>query len=485
MFNAKNLYMNTYKGKRNVYLLIIGGLLAWFITAFLILPNLNLIYTVFFSEGSFSLSTFEKILNSERAMDSLKNSFLLAFSMIITVNVIGVFIVLVMEYFDIKGANILRLGYYTTLIYGGLIAVFGFTYIYGKNGYMTNFLTGIFPGMNDQWFIGYPAVLFVMTITGTSNYVLFLTQSVRNIDFQTIEAAKNMGASTFRILWSVVLPVLKPILIALSILVFQSGLGALAVPLVVGGEDFQTINPMILSFSQTIGSRDLAALLAIFLGLTQILLLYILTKSEKKGTYFSISKVKTKIHKQKIKNKFGNIIVHFFAYLLFAIYVLPVISIIAFSFTDAYSITTGTLSLERFTLENYMKIFMDGSVVKPFLTSVVYSALASGIVVTAILFIARLIHRYNNRLTEMLEYLLYIPWLLPSTLIALGLMMTYDVPRMIINNNVLTGTLVIMLIGYIIIKIPFTLRIIKAAYYSVDPSLEDAAKNLGAKSIYT
>jgi iron(III) transport system permease protein len=84
-----------------------------------------------------------------------------------------------------------------------------------------------------------------------------------------------------------------------------------------------------------------------------------------------------------------------------------------------------------------------------------------------------------------LEYALYIPWLLPSTLIALGLIMTFDIPRFIIGNQVLTGTLVIMLIGYIIIKIPFTLRLIKAAYYGVDPSLEEAARNLGSKPLYT
>jgi iron(III) transport system permease protein len=49
----------------------------------------------------------------------------------------------------------------------------------------------------------------------------------------------------------------------------------------------------------------------------------------------------------------------------------------------------------------------------------------------------------------------------------------------------LIGTMGIMILGYVIISIPFPLRMIKAAFYSIEDSLEDAAKSLGAKSFYT
>lgn len=78
-----------------------------------------------------------------------------------------------------------------------------------------------------------------------------------------------------------------------------------------------------------------------------------------------------------------------------------------------------------------------------------------------------------------------IPWLLPHTLIALGLIVSYDTPRFIILNNVLTGTWWILLIAYVIVQIPFTLRMLKAAFFTIDNSLEDAAKSLGAGTFYT
>ncbi|KMY48412.1 ABC transporter permease [Peribacillus loiseleuriae] len=468
-----------------IYLWLVGIILTWFIAAFLVLPNVNILYTTFFADGAFSLEPFQKLISSKRAMNSLLNSFILGITLVITVNITGVFLVLVTDYFAIKGAKILRLVYFTTMIYGGLILVSGYQFIYGNSGFLTTALVKIFPTMNPDWFVGYPAVVFVMTFACTTNHIIFLSNAIKSIDYQIVEAAKNMGASPWQILIKVVLPVLRPVLTTLSVLLFASGLGAMSAPLIVGGKDFQTISPMILTFANSMSSRDLAALLAIFLGVSQIALLYFITRAEKKGFYMSVSKVKTRIEKQKIENKATNFIVHFFAYVLFAIYVLPIMTVIIFSFTDTYSISTGTLSWEHFTLDNYIKILTDASSYEPFVISIIYSGLTAIIVVAAMLFIARIIHKYNNKLTTSLEYSFHIPWLIPGILMALGLIITYDKPMPILGNIVLTGTLSLLLIAYVIEKIPFTLRILKAAYYSFDSSLEDAAKNLGAGSFYT
>ena len=461
---------------------------VWFVLACLVLPNINTVATVFFQEGKFTLEPLQKLLSSERAMKSLRNSFILAPSLSITVGFIGISLVLITEYFDIKGAKILRLGYMTTLIYGGIILVSGYKFIYGNNGFLTNIFASIFPNFNTNWFQGYWAVLFVMTFACTSNHMIFLRNAMRSVDFQTVEAAQNMGASQAKILLRVVLPVLTPSLLAVTILTFITGLSATSAPLLVGGTDFQTITPMILSFANSVGSRDLAALLALFLGLATIILLTIMTQLEKRGHYMSVSKVKTTIKKQKIRNPILNVLAHIYAYVLFLIYVVPVVLVVLFSFTDSATIASRKLDFSRFTLDNYLSVFSKPSAYKPFLVSVVYSALASLAVAVLVLMACRIIQkgqRTKSRLATGLEYSLLIPWLLPTTLIAMGLITTYHSPHFWMFNKVLTGTSFIMLLGYIIIKIPFTLRMTKAAFFALDDSLEDAAKNLGAKSIYT
>lgn len=212
-------------------------MIAWFVIAFLIYPNLNIYGEIFFKDGKFTLEAAEKLFSSERAMRSLYNSFILAFSLVITVNVVGITLVLISEYFDIKGAKFLRLGYFTTLIYSGVVLVSGYKFVYGEAGFMTKLLVQLFPSFNTAWFHGYWAVLFVMTFACTSNHFLFLSNAIRKIDYQTVEAARNMGASTWYILRRVVLPVLKPTIYALTILTFLTGLAATSAPLILGGRN--------------------------------------------------------------------------------------------------------------------------------------------------------------------------------------------------------------------------------------------------------
>lgn len=459
---------------------------AWFILAFLVIPNINTVISVFYQDGHFTLESFQKLISSEKAMNSLKNSLILAPSLSITVGFVGISLVLITEYFDIKGSKVLRLGYMTTLIYGGIILVSGYKFIYGKAGILTTLIASVFHNFPVNWFEGYWAVLFVMTFSCTSNHMIFLRNAMRSVDFQTVEAAQNMGASQMRILFKVVLPVLTPSLMAVTILTFITGLSATSAPMLVGGRNFQTITPMILTFANSMSSRPLAALLALFLGAATIILLTIMIQIEKRGHYMSISKVKTTIRKQKIHNPIVNVLVHIYAYVLFLIYVIPVVLVVLFSFTDAATIASKKLTLSSFTLQNYISIFQKATSYKPFVVSIGYSAIAALAAAIIVLMACRIIHKSKgNHLGSTLEYGLLIPWLLPTTLMALGLITTYNTERVWMFNKVLTGTSFIMLIGYIIIKLPFTLRMTKAAFFALDDSLEDAARNLGAKPMYT
>lgn len=155
----------------------------------------------------------------------------------------------------------------SSLIYGGVVLVSGYKSVYGSNGLITKFLLNFFPNMNPGWFVGYGAVVFVMTFSCTQNHMMFLKNAIHNIDYYTIEAAKNMGASGASIFFKIVFPVLKPTFFAITILTFLTGLGAMSAPLIVGGQDFQTINPMIITFSRSSSSRDIAALWQYYLEL--------------------------------------------------------------------------------------------------------------------------------------------------------------------------------------------------------------------------
>ena len=475
-------------GGQLALLCVMTVVFVWFVMALLVLPLINLLGTVFFEEGKFSFDAFSKLLKSKKAMNSLKNSFILAPTLSITVGFVGISLVLITEYFDIKGSKILRLGYLTTLIYGGVTLVSGYKFIYSNTGVLTNLMASIFPNMNRNWFTGYWAVLFVMTFSCTSNHMIFLRNAMRSVDFQTVEAARNMGASQWYILRRVVLPVLLPSLFAVTILTFITGLCAMSAPLLVGGKDFQTINPMIKQFADmtTTSAKSLSATLSLVLGLATMILLAILTAIERRGHYMSVSKVKTKIVKQKITNPVVNVLVHIYAYVLFVIYVIPVVLIVLFSFSDSAHIQMRQLDFSTFSLQNYVQLLSQNTAYRPFVVSIVYSALAAIIVGALVIVACRYIQKRRNSVSATaLEYSLMLPWLLPSTMIALSLMLAFNQPRWYMFNQPLIATLQLLLIGYIIVKLPFTMRMTKAAFFGLDDALEDASRNLGASGLYT
>lgn len=488
METTKGIGNNNYKKEEflnRLPLIAFAFIVTWFILSFLIIPNINILRETFMKDGEISLRSIDKILKSERSIKAIKNSVLLAITLSFTVNIVGIFIVLVTEYFDIKGANILRIAYMSTLVFGGMILNNGYLYAYGRKGVITNILLNFFPNMDPNWFNGYFAVVFVMTFACTSNHMLFFRNAINGIDYGTVEAAQNMGANQWTILRKVVLPTVTPMIVTLIIMNFQTGLGAMSAPLMVGGQDFQTISPLILTFANRPASRDIAALLSLLLGLSQLVLLYVMTRNEKKGNFLSISKTKVRIKKQKITNKTVNIIVHLISYILFVIYALPVILVVIFSFQNGVNIERSTITMDGFTLENYMRILTDQKSYGPFVSSFIYSLLSAGAVVIAMLVVVRIIMKYKNKLTELMEYLFFIPWLLPSLMIALGLIITYDRPRIWMFNMVLVGNQWIVPLAYFIVMIPSTLRYLKAAYYSFDQNLEDASRILGASGLTT
>lgn len=343
----------------------------------------------------------------------------------------------------------------------------------------------IIPNLDKGWFVGYWAVLFTMTFAGTSNHIIFLTNAIRGIDYQVIEAAQNMGAKNSTIVMKVFLPMLKPTLYALTILIFLSGLSALAVPLMVGGVDFQTINPMVIQLAKSSYSRDIAMLLSVILGFSTIILLTYMNILERRGNYISISKSKTRLKKQKIHNKFLNIVTHILSYLIFIVYITPMIIVILFSFAPTTDIVSGILNINSLSFVHYKRLFVDVTSFKPYLVSIMYSSIATIGVILFALSISRITHRNKTLVSKFYEYGSLIPWLLPSTLIALGFLTTYNKPRLLAFNVVLMTTPFLMIIAYMVVKIPFAYRMIRAAFFSVDSELEEAAKSMGASSFYT
>ena len=490
---------------------------AYLFFGFMLLPCLNTLTSIFRVKNAAGEADPFAVIRFFLAGSMGKyvwNSLKLAVLLVLTVNVVGISIVLLTEYFDIKGARILRMGYMTTMIYSGVALVTGYMFLYANDGILTTALRESFPNMNPNWFSGFNAVLFTMTFACTSNHMLFLRNAIRGIDYNTVEAARNMGANPFKVLWKVVLPTLLPTLFSLTVMTFITGLCAMSAPTLLG---YDSINPEIVRLAGSSSADESfpqarAALLSIILAMFTIVLLTVLSAYERKGHYLSVSKTKAKLQKQKITNPVANVIAHIYAYVLFIIYMTPVVMIIVFAFQTYGAIRMKKLDLSQWTLINFFGrqdyeyltsrgkyktregaisgVFANestlGGIKLSFLLSALAAALACVIVVVACNYIFNKKHKKSG---VVLEYALLFPWLLPTILICYSYRTFFnsDAIWYVGNQNLYYAENVRLLIvmAYTVTKLPFSLRMIKASFYAIDEELEDAAKNLGATPLRT
>ena len=158
------------------------SLFIYLFMGFMVIPCINTLASIFTTRNATGLPEPWAVIKFFLAGTMplfVWNSLKLAVCLVITVNIVGISIVLLTEYFDIKGANILRMGYMTTLIYSGVALVTSYQFLYDGNGIITTWLSQVFPLMNKQWFSGFNAVLFTMTFACTSNHALFLRSAIR------------------------------------------------------------------------------------------------------------------------------------------------------------------------------------------------------------------------------------------------------------------------------------------------------------------
>ena len=465
---------------RNV---LIFTAIAWFLVTFLIVPVLSTVKTTFFTDGAFSMQSVQKLLSSERVKRSLSNTYKMAFWSFVTVTINGVFQVLVTEYFDIKGSKLLELAFMTPLLYGGISLVTGYNYVYASNGVVTKLLASWIPGMNVNWFTGFTGVLFVHTFAMTTSHILFVKTAFKDIDYSTIEAARSLGCSSIQTFFKVALPVVKPAMFSASILLILSALNSFAAPSMLGGKSFYMINSMILTLNG-LRSYDLSALLSLILAVTCIVLLLIMNWLEKRSAYLSVSKVSTRLRKTKIRNPVVNVLVHAASYILSLLYLLPIGVIVLYSFGDSKSISTASFP-RSFSLDNYIRVISTGTTIKPFLNSVKLSLIAVAIVLFISVASSLAIKKHPGKLTKLLELTLLIPWMLPATMLAVGMITAFSTPNLLTFGKILVGGFWLLPIAYTVCKIPSSMRLVRASLYAINDSHEQAAHSLGAGALYT
>ena len=274
---------SAYKIIKTASAVLAFAAIAWFVIGFMIVPVVKIFQKAFFTNGEFSTDNIVKVLSSKSIQQTIWNTLFISLLTVLSVNAVGIFQILVTEYFDIKGAPFMRFVFLVPLILTSISLVTGLQFVFNEYSVINVFLQHIFPSFNRAWFKGFGAVFFIHSFFFTSYFILFVRTTFKKVDYSTIEAAKSLGANNMTAFMSVAIPVVLPSILSASVLTFITSLASNAAPTMVGG-DFQMVNSRI-TLLNSLGKRDMAAILALILGIVSIAFILLSNWIEKKGNY--------------------------------------------------------------------------------------------------------------------------------------------------------------------------------------------------------
>ncbi|MCZ8179034.1 MAG: ABC transporter permease [Rhizobium sp.] len=166
-----------------------------------------------------------------------------------------------------------------------LIRTFAMQQVIRNEGILNNLL--IWLGIIDtplQIIYTDTATLLGMTYVYLPLMVLPLYASIEKLDFRLVEAGYDLYANRLQVLWRIVIPLVKPGLIAGSILVFIPSLGAYVIPRVLGGgKNLMLGNLIELQFGAGRNWPLGAAMSITLMALVMIALLFYVRNAAKSG----------------------------------------------------------------------------------------------------------------------------------------------------------------------------------------------------------
>jgi len=167
-----------------------------------------------------------------------------------------------------------------------------------------------------------------------------------------------------------------------------------------------------------------------------------------------------------------SVIVHGIIYLVTFVALLPQIVVITHSFRAMQG--PRFMPGLTFSLDSYRGIFNNTMTMTSIRNTYVFSVYAIIIILVLGMLFAYLSVRRKSILTNILDTIAMLPFVIPGSVIGIILILSFNrAPLMLI------GTTQIMILAFVIRRLPFTLRSSAAILHQISPSVEEAAISLG------
>jgi len=448
--------------------LIMLALLAWSV----VLPNVSVII------GSFArgLEDWRAFAASPADREALRSTLVISVGSVVAALIVGLPLAFLLGRFEFRGRRALSAVATLPAALPPLVGVIAFLFLYGESGVVTRLVQRALGLDHAPWSLtGLSAIIFVHAYTMYVYVFLFVAAGLERYDTTLDEAASGLGATRSHTLRRITLPLLTPSIAGAMLLVFMSSLGSFSAPYIFGGG--QRVLATQILVSKLNGSMGLAYVETTVLALAAVAALLALRWLERRRRYALTGKGKAT--RASVRSRTARAIAPAVALVVVTFLVLPHAMVVLVSFARDGAWTTQILPPE-YTLDNFRRLAVDPELWRPITNSVGMSAVATAANVVVCFIAAYLIVLTRAPGRRLLQALVVLPWAIPATAIALGLAATFDVDHPLTGRVLLVGTFWILPLAYFVRNIPVVTSAVEGSLRQLDPSLEDAARGLGA-----
>ncbi|MGW5642589.1 ABC transporter permease [Saccharopolyspora sp. NPDC003762] len=389
--------------------------------------------------------------------------------------VLGTLLAVLLHRFDFPGRRALSVFAVLPMALPPLIGAVSFVLLYSETGIVPRTLyalLGISPASTSV--SGLAGVVLVHAFTMYPYFYLSVSAALAGLDGSLEEAATNLGAGRARVWRTVLLPMLTPALVSGALLTFMMSMASFTAPQLY---NVQTLTMEIVS-ARTSGNAALAATQSTALSVVSIAFLLSMRWYQGRRVHRSLSKGTPSARRApgsaaaKFAAALGSL-------LLTVVLLAPVLVIVLVSFSVDGAWTTQVLPPE-YTLDNYLRIFAEPQSLLPISVSVQTALLATLAAIVIGAAASWVVARWKGPGRGALDVIIMLPWALPGTVIGVNLVTAFNEPGVGNLGLTLVGTLWILPVAYFVRFVPLVFRSTSASLEQLDPSLEEAARNLGA-----
>lgn len=467
----KNL-SGIFAGKHIDFWMITGVVIIILCLVFIVYPFFKLIMQSFMDPktGTFTPANYIKFFQKKYYQDALMHSLLISTVVTVLAVFLGVPLAYIGTRFNLYLKKIIYVMIVLSMLSPPFIGAYAWITLLGRSGLITKLLADI--GIKIGAVYGFKGIVLVFTLKLYPLVYLYVSAALSSIDSSLEEASESLGFSGIKRILNVTFPVIMPTILSSGLMVFMTALADFGTPRLIG-EGYSTL-PVIIykEFLNEVGTDTgfASALSAIIILLALIVLFIQKQIIDKKNYSMTALRPPAKIELGKGKKIFASLILFIVSFLS----VLPQITVTVQSFMK----TKGPRFVSGFSLESYKAVInkLENSIINTF----VMAFIALAIIVVLSLIGAYLIVRRKSFRSHLIDMLLMFPYVIPGAVLGICLTVAFNQEPFL-----LTGSIWIIIISFVIRKLPYTMRASIGILYQIDHSVEEASVSLGVPPMKT